>query len=167
MLCSVASVVSDSLQPHQGGSPTGSSVHRTLWARILEWVAISFSRGSFPPRDLSPALVGGFFTSRATFGVKIFGVTQSSFPQKDRCGISLSPLQIHVTSENPLLKCYHFNQNVSRSGFVVCGDRWDGHTQGCLHFGLLCKWICVLTFTSLVYVGFFFFLKFRVLQVNM
>ena len=29
----------------------GSSVHGTLQARILEWVAISFSRGSFLPRD--------------------------------------------------------------------------------------------------------------------
>ena len=29
----------------------GSSVHRILQARILEWFAISFSRGSSPPRD--------------------------------------------------------------------------------------------------------------------
>ena len=32
-------------------SPPGSSVHRILQARILEWVAISFSRGSSRPRD--------------------------------------------------------------------------------------------------------------------
>ena len=33
-------------------SPPGSSVvHRVFQARILEWVAISFSRGSFDPRD--------------------------------------------------------------------------------------------------------------------
>ena len=32
-------------------SPPGSSVHGILWARILEWVAISSSRGSSPPRD--------------------------------------------------------------------------------------------------------------------
>ena len=41
-------------------SPPGSSVHGTFQARILERVAISFSRGSFQPRDLasfmSPAL---------------------------------------------------------------------------------------------------------------
>ena len=38
--------------------PPGSSVHGILQARILEWVAISFSRGSPPPRDepRSPAL---------------------------------------------------------------------------------------------------------------
>ena len=32
-------------------SPPGSPVHRILQARILEWVAISFSRGSSQPRD--------------------------------------------------------------------------------------------------------------------
>ena len=32
-------------------SPPGSSIHRILQARILEWVAISFSRGSSWPRD--------------------------------------------------------------------------------------------------------------------
>ena len=32
-------------------SPPGSSVHGILQARILEWVDISFSRGSSRPRD--------------------------------------------------------------------------------------------------------------------
>ena len=32
-------------------SPPDSSVHGILQARILEWVAISFSRGSSQPRD--------------------------------------------------------------------------------------------------------------------
>ena len=32
-------------------SPPGSSVHGMLQARILEWVTISSSRGSSPPRD--------------------------------------------------------------------------------------------------------------------
>ena len=48
----VCSVMSDSLRPH-GYSPLGSSVHRVPQARILEGVAISFSRGSSrdPQRD--------------------------------------------------------------------------------------------------------------------
>ena len=29
----------------------GSSIHVLFQARILEWVAISYSRGSFRPRD--------------------------------------------------------------------------------------------------------------------
>ena len=32
-------------------SPLGSSVHGIVWARILEWVAMSSSRGSSRPRD--------------------------------------------------------------------------------------------------------------------
>ena len=31
-------------------SPSGSSVHGVSQARILEWVAISFSKGSSPPK---------------------------------------------------------------------------------------------------------------------
>ena len=32
-------------------SPPGSSIHGILQARVLEWVAIAFSRGSSQPRD--------------------------------------------------------------------------------------------------------------------
>ena len=32
-------------------SPPGPSIHGTFQARILEWVAISYSRGSSRPRD--------------------------------------------------------------------------------------------------------------------
>ena len=32
-------------------SPPSSSIHGILQARILEWVAVSFSRGSSRPRD--------------------------------------------------------------------------------------------------------------------
>ena len=39
------SVVSDSLRPHN------YTVHGVLQARILEWVAIPFSRGYSQPRD--------------------------------------------------------------------------------------------------------------------
>ena len=46
----ICSVVSDSLQPHRLQLP-GSSVHGIFQARVLEWVAISFSRGSSGLRD--------------------------------------------------------------------------------------------------------------------
>ena len=39
------------------GSPPGSSVHGILQARILEWVAISFSRGSSQLRDQTHSLL--------------------------------------------------------------------------------------------------------------
>ena len=42
-----------------------SSVHGMLQAKILEWVAIPFSRGSSQPRDQTQEshIAGGFFTS--------------------------------------------------------------------------------------------------------
>ena len=47
----------------------GSSVHGILQARILKWVAISFSRGSSRPRDLTQVshIVGRFFTIKDTW----------------------------------------------------------------------------------------------------
>ena len=46
----------------------GFSIHGILQARILEWIAMSFSRGSSRPRDQTgvSCTAGGFFTSRAT-----------------------------------------------------------------------------------------------------
>ena len=46
-------------------SQPGSSIHGVLQARIPEWVAISFSRGSSPPRDQTQVscIAGRFFTA--------------------------------------------------------------------------------------------------------
>ena len=58
------SIVSDSCDPVDC-NPPGSSIHGILQARILERVAISFSRGSSQPRDQTPVsyIVGRFFTT--------------------------------------------------------------------------------------------------------
>ena len=45
--------------------PTDYTVHGILQARLVEWAAFPYSRGSFQPRDrtqVSP-IAGGFFTS--------------------------------------------------------------------------------------------------------
>ena len=52
-------------------SPPGSSVRGIIQARILEWVAMPFSRGSSQPGDLTrvsciSCLAGGFLTTSAT-----------------------------------------------------------------------------------------------------
>ena len=49
-------------------NPMDYIVHRILQARILEWVAVHFSRGSSQPRDQSQAshIPGGLFTSWGT-----------------------------------------------------------------------------------------------------
>jgi len=55
-----------------GCSPPGSSVHGISQARILEWVAISFSRSS-RPRDQThvSCLAGGFFTTESGLELSI------------------------------------------------------------------------------------------------
>ena len=62
------SVVSDSLWPHLDCSLPGSSVHGSFQARILEWVAIFFSRGSSQSRDRTwvSRIAGRCFTVWAT-----------------------------------------------------------------------------------------------------
>ena len=47
-------------------NPLGSSVHGISQARVLERVAISFSRGSFPARDQTQAscITDSFFTPK-------------------------------------------------------------------------------------------------------
>ena len=70
------SVVSNSLQPH-------GIVHGILQARILEWVAFPFSRGSSQPRDRTQVscIAGRFFTSWATGKPKNTGVGSLSILQ--------------------------------------------------------------------------------------
>ena len=53
---------------HMDCSPPGFSVHGISQTKVLEWVAISFSRGSSRPRDRTwvPCNVGRFFTDWAT-----------------------------------------------------------------------------------------------------
>jgi len=48
--------------------PRDYTVHGILQARMLEWVAFPFSRGSSQPRDQTQVsrIAGGFFTSWAT-----------------------------------------------------------------------------------------------------
>ena len=60
-VCSVVSNSTDCSLP-------GSFVHGILQARILEWVAIPFSRGSSQPRDWTQVscIAGRFFTIWAT-----------------------------------------------------------------------------------------------------
>ena len=57
--------MSSSVCHHLDYSPPSSSVHGISWARILEWVAISFSRdlSNSGIKPTSPALAGKFFTT--------------------------------------------------------------------------------------------------------
>ena len=64
-------------EPH---SP-GSSVHGIPWARILEWVAIPFSRDSSQPRDQTRVtlITGGLFTAEPPGKPKTFILCDNIF----------------------------------------------------------------------------------------
>ena len=65
------SVMSNSLRPHGLYLP-GSSIHGIFQARLLEWVAIPFSRGSSQPRDWTwvSCIAGRLLTVWATEGLQ-------------------------------------------------------------------------------------------------
>ena len=68
----MCSVMSDSSPPRGLWSLPGSSVHGVVQARIVKWVAVSFSKGITPAQGwntylVSPALARRFFTT-APFG---------------------------------------------------------------------------------------------------
>ena len=91
------SVMSNSLWP-MGCSLPGSSVHGILQARILEWVAIPFSRGHSQTRNWTwISVAGGFFTVWAT--------REPLYPGQDVKSDSVH----HETS-----LCYHLNTWVSQ-----------------------------------------------------
>ena len=59
-------------------SPPGFSIHGIFRVRILEWVTISFCRGSSQPRIepaslVSLALAGGFLITGATWEAPLLG----------------------------------------------------------------------------------------------
>ena len=64
--------------------PTDYTVHGILQARILEWVAFLFSRGSSQPRDRTQVsrTAGGFLTSWATREAYISDVPNASLSNK-------------------------------------------------------------------------------------
>ena len=70
------SVVSDSFHP------LDYIVHGILQARILEWAAFPFSRGSFQPRDRTQvsSIAGRFFTTWATKEAHHFSSVAQSCP---------------------------------------------------------------------------------------
>ena len=75
-------------------SPPGSSVHCISQARIMEWVAISFSRRSSRCRDWTRisyvSCIGGFFTTWATWEaptVKVAKQIKALYNYGTRCHV--------------------------------------------------------------------------------
>ena len=91
------SVVSVSLRPMD------YTIHGVLQARILEWEAFSFSRGSSQPRDRTQVfcIAGGFFTSWATRETQVDVVyifTGCPLLSRSVVSDSLQPHRLQLTS---------------------------------------------------------------------
>ena len=84
--------------------PPGSSVHGILQARILKWVDVPFSRGSFQPRDRTQAscVAGRFLTvwgmREARVCVCVWG--GSFFPSPNMCHLIFKDFQALFLSQS-------------------------------------------------------------------
>ena len=76
MCCGLVAQSCSTICDHMDCSPPSSSANGVFQARILEWVAISFSRGSSQSRDWTQVshIAGRFFTvwATCTFAYKVF-----------------------------------------------------------------------------------------------
>ena len=90
---SLCTVVLDSLQPHELYSLSASSVHGISQTRILGWVAISFSKGSFRPRHQTcvscVSCIGRWVLYQLSYWRS---PTDTSIPKKHFCAIAGKPL---------------------------------------------------------------------------
>ena len=85
-------------------SPPGSSAHGILQARILEWLAISFSRGSSLPRDRTQVSCGRHFNLWATREAQESKVAQSCPTLCDRMDCSLPGFSVHGIFQTKVLE---------------------------------------------------------------
>ena len=117
-------------------SPSVSSIHGILQARILEWIAIPFSRGSSWPRDQTQlsCIAGRFFTIWATGKILTYCC---QFIEKNMLKDTneMSDKQIHWGRSGKLL---------SRGAFTPCGVwlKYPLSTQKCSstpRFSVLCS----------------------------
>ena len=109
-------------------SPSGSSVRGILQARILEWVAISYSRGSSWCRDWTyvswvPCIGRQILYHRATWEALV-NVSWGGKEQNLWCEVAkVLPWPSHHLSQRPLVSPW------SSLGLTPC---WDGMVLYCL-----------------------------------
>ena len=126
-------------------SPPGSSVHGISQARILEWVAISYFRGSLAPRDWRPVscIAGRFFTTWA--------IRECMEVPKTKYIHSFTYSKNQRRNEKPNLKWSRetvFTKKM-RSWLDMEGWMWSELTKSALHlklFRVLCLFVYICIF---------------------
>ena len=107
-----ASVVFDSVRPYRL-QPTWFAVHGISQARILEWVAISFSRGSSRPRNRT-------LVSCISCIVRWFFTTSTTWEAQESCETGLCP-QPGLYQSLPCLQQSAEHQGASKA------QKWPKH----------------------------------------
>ena len=133
-------------------SPRGSSLHRILQVKMLEWIAIPFSRGSFQPRDWTQVSCTGRWiiycwaptytnliinwNQDATYWVLaglspkkwVFKWVQETKPTSMAILLSFLFAQVHFGTHSQSLAIRMFSSSTRRAPF-----------QGKFHVQLLCR----------------------------
>ena len=111
--------------------PSGSSVHEIFQTRILEWIAISFSRGSSRPRDWTQVscTAGRFFTDWATREAYLICFSLNEFRWYQLMFISNMTLQekceVNWTLTRVVSKLRHFRWNLWCKQNYCISNGWN------------------------------------------
>ena len=128
------SVVSTLCSP-MGCRPRGSCTHGIFQARILEWGAISYARGSFPPRGKTVAVVAPtFFITSVTWEAltslellnESSSVNHSALMGKSKCLNMASGADLQLSSSlTSIQPAWLFSSpNVTSYFFFLPCDMW-------------------------------------------
>ena len=115
------------------GSPQGSSVHEILQARILEWVAMPFSRGCSRPRHQTqvsvtkscPSLCNPVDCSTPSFPVLHY-LLEFIQTHVHRVGDSHPTISYSVIPFSSCLQCFPASGSFPMSQFFTSGDQSIG-----------------------------------------
>ena len=113
-------------------NPPGYSVHGILQERILEWVAMPFSRESFQPRDWTrvscgSCIIGRFFTTEPP-GIE----RKCPRPWELRLGSGFLPVSHQERKLICSFLCTHFlNMTPSSQPHSSCSTNWKFPVKSC------------------------------------
>ena len=116
-------------------NPMDYIAHGILQARILDWVAFCFSRGSSQPRDWNQVslIAGGFFTSWAT------GETQKSMVRDSKLRVQR---QTHTFVADFQQGCQYHSMGKKSLFNKQCWDNWLFIWNCYIFYSLSCQTLC-------------------------
>ena len=106
-------------------SPPGSSVHGIFQARVLEWVAISFSRGSSQPRDRTQVsrIAGRHFTVWATRKPGRGSITVTKTRPGTNCGsdheLLIAKFRLKLKKVGKTIRSFRYDLNQTPYDYTV------------------------------------------------